>query len=86
MFDTDEPVDVELLCHPSVMKYLIDNFGTDFRTEAVDDEHFKAMVNVCTSTTFYRWVFGFNGKIRILGPQEITAEYREMLQKALSEE
>lgn len=86
MFDTDEPVDVELLCHPSVMKYLIDNFGTDFRTEPVDDEHFKATVNVCTSTTFYRWVFGFNGKIRILGPQEIAAEYREMLQKALSEE
>ncbi len=86
MFDTDEPVDVELLCHTSVMKYLIDNFGTDFRTEAVDDEHFKATVNVCTSTTFYRWVFGFSGKIRILGPQEVVSEYRDMLRKALDEE
>lgn len=54
MFDTDEPVDVQLLCSSSVMKYIIDNFGTDFESEIVDDEHFKATVNVCTSTTFYR--------------------------------
>lgn len=85
MFDTDESVDVQLLCHSSVMKYLIDNFGTDFRSKIVDDDHFTADVNVCTSTTFYRWVFGFNGKIRILGPQPVVSEYREMLQKALDE-
>lgn len=64
MFDTDEPVDVQLLCHSSVMKYLIDNFGTDFESEVIDDDHFKATVNACTSSTFYRWVFGFIGKIR----------------------
>ena len=54
MFDTDEPVDVQLLCSSSVMKYIIDNYGTDFESEIVGDEHFKATVNVCTSTTFYR--------------------------------
>ena len=85
MFDTDEPVPVELYCHVSVMKYLIDNFGTDFESFAVDDEHFKAVVNVCTSTTFYRWVFGFNGKIKIEGPQEVVSAYKEMLVKALNE-
>ena len=85
MYDTDEPVSVQLYCHVSVMKYLIDNFGTDFETEVVDDEHFKATVSVCTSTTFYRWVFGFNGKIKIIGPQMIATTYKEMLQTAIEE-
>lgn len=84
MYDTDEPIAVQLLCHVSVMKYLIDNFGRDFETEAVDDEHFKAIVNVCTSTTFYRWIFGFNGKIQIIGPQLVIDNYKEMLVAALN--
>ena len=85
MYDTDEPVTVRLYCHVTIMKYLIDNFGTDFETEVVDDEHFKATISVCTSTTFYRWVFGFNGKIKIVGPQQITTAYKEMLQHALDD-
>lgn len=85
MFDTDEPVKVQLYCHVSVMKYLIDNFGSDIRTEVVDEEHFKAVVEVCTSATFYRWVFGFCGKIRIMGPQDVVMAYKDMLKKAMEE-
>lgn len=42
MYDTDEPVSVQLHCHVSVMKYLIDNFGVDFKVEAIGNESFKA--------------------------------------------
>lgn len=84
MYDTDEHVSVQLHCHVSVMKYLIDSFGFDFESEAIDDEYFKATVNVCTSTTFYRWVFGFSGKINIVGPQRIVDAYKEMLLHALN--
>lgn len=85
MYDSDEPVVVQLYCHVSVMKYLIDNFGADVETESVDDEHFKAAVTVCASVTFYRWVFGFNGKIKIIGPQRVTDEYKEMLLNVLNQ-
>lgn len=84
MYDTDKAIAVQLYCHVSIMKYLVDNFGVDFQVEVIDNEHFKATVSACTSTTFYRWVFGFNGKIRILGPQQITDEYKGMLLKALN--
>lgn len=84
MYDTDEPVAVQLHCHMSVIKYLIDNFGVNFETEVIDNEYFKAIVSVCTSTTFYRWVFGFNGKIRIIGPQPVRDRYKEMLSNALN--
>lgn len=85
MFDTDQPEQVQLLCHVSVMKYLIDNFGREVNTTPIDEEHFTADVLVCTSTTFYRWVFGFGGKIKILGPESVRDAYREMLQMALQE-
>ncbi len=85
MYDTDKPITVQLYCHVSVMKYLIDNFGDDFAVETVDDEHFKATVSVCASTTFYCWVFGFNGKIKISEPSMIKLGYKEMLQSALAE-
>lgn len=80
--DTDVPEEVELFCHVSVMKYIIDNFGSDVKTEPIDEGHFKATVNVCTSPTFYRWVFGFYKNIRILGPAHILMEYQDMLKEA----
>lgn len=84
MYDTDEPISVQLHCHVSVMKYLIDNFGVDFKVEPIDDEHFNATVSACISTTFYRWIFGFNGKIQIIGPQPVIESYKEMLSSALN--
>ena len=83
MYDTDEPVEVQLLCHVSVMKYLIDNFGKEFETKVVDEDHFIARVIVCTSTTFYRWIFGFCEKIRIIEPETVVTAYRRMLESAL---
>lgn len=83
MYDTEEPEEVTLLCNVSTMKVLIDNFGLDVDTTPVDDEHFQAKVMVCTSPTFYRWVFGFGGSIKILGPTHVIEKYHEMARKAL---
>ena len=83
MFDTDEPVEVTLRCSASNMKVIIDNFGMDVDTTPVDEEHFMAKVKVCTSPTFYRWIFGFGGKIRILGPDRILNDYLKMCRDAL---
>ena len=85
MYDTDEPIAVQLLCHASVMKYLIDKFGLDFDSEIVDNAHFKAKINVCTSATFYRWVFGFDGLIKIIGPTSTVLEYKTRLKSALEQ-
>lgn len=84
MYDTEEPEEVTLLCNVSTMKVLIDNFGLDVNTTPVDEEHFQAKVMVCTSPTFYRWVFGFGGNIVIEGPKPVLDEYRSRLLSALS--
>ena len=85
MFGSDHETEVELLCHESVMNGLIDQFGTKVKTKVVDRDHVQATVRVCLSPTFYRWVFGWNGKVKILGPESVRDEYREMLRRAMDE-
>ena len=83
MFATDEAVEVTLLCDNVVMKSIVDKFGMDVKTKSVGSDQFQVTVKVCAGPTFYRWVFGFAGKIRILGPDLVLNEYKEMLKVAM---
>lgn len=83
MFDTQEIVDIVLVCENCVMKSIIDRFGSTIRTKSLDDNHFQVKVKVCAGPTFYRWVFGFGGKIKIVGPEENVQQYIDMLLKAI---
>ena len=85
MFPADEQVSVELLCESFIMKAMVDQFGLKVQTEEMDDNHFKATVSVCPSPTFYRWVFGWNGAMKILGPANVLEEYRGMCRKGLED-
>ena len=85
MFGSDDEMEVELLCETGTMNGIVDKFGTKVKTEEVDDNHFRAVVTVCPSPTFYRWIFGWNGSMKIVGPDAVKKEYRAMLLKALNE-
>ena len=84
MFATQETTEVKLLCDNSMMKAIIDKFGSKVHTKAVDKDHFRATIHVCTSPTFYRWVFGWGGMLRIEGPKEIKEAYKSLLSDELS--
>lgn len=86
MFVTEEPTTVELLCENATMKNIVDKFGRDVQTELYDADHFKATIHVCTSPTFYGWIFQWGGKIRILEPEQTKNAYREMIQNAMEQE
>lgn len=83
MYDTDEPVEVRLLCENRLANAIIDRFGKSISLDEVDDEHFTITAMVCASPTFYRWVFGWNGDVKILEPETVVEEYKEMARKAL---
>ena len=83
MYDTEKSVEVSLFCEKSLMKHLIDRFGRDVKTEIIDQNHFRAKVLVCTSPTFYRWVFGWTGRMKIEGPSFVLEEYRRMARAAI---
>lgn len=83
MYGTDELAEVSLLCDSNLMMHVIDQFGIDVDTEPVDDEHFRATVQLYPSPTFYRWVFGWGGKIKIESPSAVRKEYQTMLRDAI---
>ena len=82
MFDGEE-VRVKLECRNDLMKYVIDRFGMKFETEPATDETTFCYVDVCLSPTFYGWVFGFKGGIKILEPEEAVRELKEMATRVL---
>lgn len=83
MYDTDEPIEVSLLCENTLVKHLIDQFGLDVPTELVDENHFRVKVLVYASPTFYRWVFGWCGRRKIEAPPSVLEEYRSLARAAL---
>ena len=83
MYDNQEPEEVSLLCHNEIMKGVIDKFGADITIKKADKEHFRTKVTVCTSPTFYSWVFQWGGKVMIEGPADAVNKLKEMAQKVL---
>jgi len=82
MFFGDERK-VSLLCDESMMNTVIDHFGSDIEVSEVKKGQFTTQVDVVISPMFFRWVFCFEGKIKIQGPEDVRQTYREMLMKAL---
>ena len=79
MFSTEETVEVTLLCDAELMKAVIDHFGSNVRTKPVGENQFRATVKVCPSPTFYRWIFGWGGKMRIDDPEKMRNDYKSLL-------
>ena len=80
----DGPVrDITLLCENDMMKHVIDRFGENVNTEALDAEHFAAYVQVPASPTFFAWIFTFGGGIRITAPEDAANDFRELVLKML---
>ena len=83
MYDTEEAVPVTLICHNEVMKGVLDAFGMDIKVKKADKDHFRTTVMVCTSPTFYGWVFQWEGRVQIEGPEDAVIAFEEMIGKAV---
>ena len=79
VFSSGNPVEVTLKCEASVMNGFVDQFGTRTETAPLGDDMFIAKVSVCTSPTFYAWVFLWGGKVEIMGPERVAEEFQRML-------
>ncbi len=84
MFGTDSKT-VSLLCDNDIVDSILDRFGNTTKLTPVDEKRFKIVVDVAVSNVFYSWIFGFGGKVKIEGPGDIQNEYRNMVQKALTD-
>ena len=72
---------VTLEADESLMKKFLERFGQDFTSRAIAKNRFRAEVDVIVSPTFYAWVFQYNGRVRIVGPDDVREEYAGMLNR-----
>ena len=85
MFATEDTTEVRLVCEKDLMRTVIDTFGVNVRTKALGNEQFRAIVKVCISPTFFRWIFGWNGAVIIEGPDSVKNQYAEMLAREVQQ-
>ena len=85
MFENQDPQEITLVYSGDVVKGIIDMFGMGINVWQIDENWFRTKVKVCTSPTFYAWVFQWGGEIRIEGPREVQEEYQNMVEKSISE-
>lgn len=81
MFSTEREK-VSLIVENDCMDALIDRFGEDVETYAYDMEHFRAEVEIAVNNVFFSWIFGFGGKVEILGPEKVKNNYIDLIRRA----
>ena len=82
----DEGMDetlVTLICDNPFMQNVVDRFGEEIETGVIDENCFRASVTVRPSKTFFSWVVGFCGGIRIADPADVKERFEDTLRGIL---
>ena len=74
---------VTLECRERLAGVMIDRFGTE-PTFHKTDFGFKFSVRVMLSPTFFAWAMGFADEMRILAPDSVRAQIRDIINKTAS--
>ena len=74
---------VTLLCKKEMANVILDHFGRDVYIQKLDEEHFRARVDVAVSNQFFGWVFALGGNVAIESPQSVKKQMREMTERFL---
>ena len=82
MYNSDR-VEVDLQVDNELMDAIVDKFGTEVTTYACDQHTFRVVETVSVGTTFYNWIFGFHGRVRIRGPEKVRLEYESLVKQAI---
>lgn len=79
------PQNVRLSFPDSLADSAVDKFGRDVMMIPQGDGTFHLNATVAVSPVFFSWVFSFGGRVKILGPENVLQQYKEMCRKALEE-
>ena len=84
MFAGDS-VNVKMRFHKTLANVVIDRFGRDTILIPEGSEYFNFTVNVAVSPMLLSWVIGFGDKAKILYPQSVIDECRQMCMDAMAQ-
>ncbi|MBQ6719278.1 MAG: transcriptional regulator [Oscillospiraceae bacterium] len=84
MFSGDATT-VKLRFHRELTNVVIDRFGRDTMLIPDGEDYFVFTVKVAVSPMFLSWVIGFGQKAKILHPQSVIDECRELCRQAMEQ-
>ena len=80
-----QEVNVKLLFHRSLLNVVIDRFGKDTMLIPEWEDWFNFTVRVAVSPMFLSWVIGFGSKAKILYPESVAQECKQLCLTAMSQ-
>jgi predicted DNA-binding transcriptional regulator YafY len=76
-----EEVNVKLRGRANMVNVVLDRFGQDVILIPDGEEHFTVTLPVVVSPQFFGWLFGLDGGLEIVHPQNVVEKYREHLRR-----
>ena len=76
---------VRLQFKKNILSDMFDKFGDDIRIRKADEDTFAVDVNVQVSKTFFAWIVGSQGKVKIKSPRKVVDEFNEFVAKIKEE-
>ena len=80
-----ESTQVKLRFHRSLVNVVVDRFGRDVMLIPDGEEHFVFTVNVAISPIFLSWIIGFGSKAKVLHPQSVADQCRDLCREVLDQ-
>ena len=80
-----DSVSVKMRFHRDLINVVIDRFGKDTMLIPDGDTHFTFTVNIAVSPMFLSWVIGFGTKAKILYPQSVVDQCKQLCQEAMNQ-
>ena len=70
---------VTLLFEPEMLSDIFDRFGDNLRIKRIDDNTLSVDVTVQVSKTFFSWIVGTQGKVKIKSPAKVLSEFTDFV-------
>ena len=80
-----DALDVKMRFHRSLLNVVIDRFGKDTMLIPDGDEWFNFTVKVAISPMFLSWIIGFGAKAKILYPQSVVDQCKQLCLETMSQ-
>lgn len=84
MFGGEEQ-DVELHFNSNMLDDVFDKFGEEIGIDKVEEDTYCVKVPIQVSKTFFAWVVGTQGKMKIISPLSVAEEFLEFVKKIKKE-
>ncbi len=79
-----ESCNVRIRCDNDLAGVVIDRFGQEVTVLSNTETYFEFSAKVMISPTFFSWVLGFGGRMKILSPEPVAKELVSLAQDALA--